>query len=70
MAIKIEKMNLNHLNELQEILISDFDSVDGREVTLEMLFVYSHCNERMLTLFVTVLVKNINVINVLYLVKL
>lgn len=25
MAIKIEKMNLNHLNELQEILISDFD---------------------------------------------
>jgi len=25
MAIQIEKMNLNHLNELQEILISDFD---------------------------------------------
>ena len=25
MAIKIEKMNLNHLNELQEILISEFD---------------------------------------------
>ena len=25
MAIKIEKMNLNHLNELQGILISDFD---------------------------------------------
>ena len=25
MEIKIEKMNLNHLNELQEILISDFD---------------------------------------------
>ena len=25
MAIKIEKMNLNHLNELHEILISDFD---------------------------------------------
>lgn len=25
MAIKIEKMNLNHLNKLQEILISDFD---------------------------------------------
>lgn len=25
MAIKIKKMNLNHLNELQEILISDFD---------------------------------------------
>ena len=25
MAIKIEKMNLNHLNELREILISDFD---------------------------------------------
>ena len=25
MAIKIEKMNLNHLNELQEILISDVD---------------------------------------------
>ena len=25
MAIKIEKMNLNHLNELQEILFSDFD---------------------------------------------
>lgn len=25
MAIKIGKMNLNHLNELQEILISDFD---------------------------------------------
>ena len=25
MAIKIEKMNLNHLNGLQEILISDFD---------------------------------------------
>ena len=26
MAIKIEKMNLNHLNELQEILISDCDN--------------------------------------------
>ena len=25
MAIKIEKMNLNQINELQEILISDFD---------------------------------------------
>lgn len=25
MAIKIEKMNLNHLKDLQEILISDFD---------------------------------------------